>query len=209
MDTGADPGTGFGTPAQPPRQPMTGAAALSWHPPFCPPATASHLLGIAHPEGDGVEMDEAASQGLKGRENRAESCRSLSRGVTCCWSREERQPRPCKSPANASELTGWNRGCCPETAIFQSTLRSGPAGSCSAGWKVQSPDSPGATLVLVLPVLPASSIGRGTTPASIAASKINSQPQTLLHNCQRWHEFPFDPLLWPWLPAAMHTDRQL
>lgn len=31
------------------------------------PAVASHLLGIADPEGDGVEMDEAASLGLKGR----------------------------------------------------------------------------------------------------------------------------------------------
>lgn len=40
----------------------------------CLAAAASHLLGIAHPEGDGVEMDEAASLGLKGRENGAESC---------------------------------------------------------------------------------------------------------------------------------------
>lgn len=44
---------------------------------LCPAAAASHLLGIADPEGDGVEMDEAASLGLKGRENGAESC--------CCY----------------------------------------------------------------------------------------------------------------------------
>lgn len=57
----------------PPRQPMDAVAALSparhRHRP-CPhvwPAAASYLLGIPHPEGDGVEVDEAALQGLKGR----------------------------------------------------------------------------------------------------------------------------------------------
>lgn len=35
--------------------------------PHVQPAAASYLLGIPHPEGDGVEVDEAASQGLKGR----------------------------------------------------------------------------------------------------------------------------------------------
>lgn len=33
--------------------------------PHAQPHAASHLLGIADPEGDGVEMDEAALQGLK------------------------------------------------------------------------------------------------------------------------------------------------
>lgn len=53
----------------PPRQPITKASAHGRTPTAtrAQPAAASHLLGIADPEGNGVEMDEAASQGLKGR----------------------------------------------------------------------------------------------------------------------------------------------
>lgn len=77
----------------PPQQPMATAAALSparhRHRP-CPharPAAASYLLGIPHPEGDGVEVDEAASQGLKGRGKVCPGC-----PVTLAV------PRGCSSP---------------------------------------------------------------------------------------------------------------
>lgn len=52
-------------------------------------------------------MDEAASQGLKGRENRAESCGSPSRGDTCGWSREERPLRPCKCLSRKCIRINW------------------------------------------------------------------------------------------------------
>lgn len=59
-----------------------------WH--ACLAAAASHLLGIADPEGDGVEVDEAASLGLKGRENGAEGAAAAFPAAQL-WSRGKQQ----------------------------------------------------------------------------------------------------------------------